>query len=217
MVYRSNISLIIELSESEGGVFTAAQAVRFGITRNALSNAVSSGRLERVVHGAYRMAGVPASRTDELVAVWKLTDPSAFSYERLARWDGVTAGGTTASNVLGIGDFFLSPYRLYTARRFNSRLSVARFSIRAVDEDDVAIVSGVPVTKPERTVVDLTIDREDPSLVEDALADALRGGEWGFDVSRFEMLLKENVARVGQREADRLLSIAAAPLERTPV
>jgi hypothetical protein len=167
-------------------VFTAAQAVRFGITRNALSNAVSSGRLERIARGAYRMSGVPASQSDELLAVWKLTDPAAYSHERVSVWDGIAVGGSTASRLLGMGDFFLSPYRIYTRRRFNSRLRMALFTVRA-------------------------IDAEDPSLVEGALADALRSGSRPFDVGRLERLVGDNSRRMAPQVAARLLSLANSP------
>lgn len=95
MNYKNNIAAIDELSASEG-VFTTAQALRLGITRNALAHACKVSRLERVAHGAYRLAGAPSSSTDELAAIWKLTSPSAFSWERQAEWDGVAVGGATA-------------------------------------------------------------------------------------------------------------------------
>ncbi|MFR4804907.1 MAG: type IV toxin-antitoxin system AbiEi family antitoxin domain-containing protein [Eggerthellaceae bacterium] len=74
-------SAIEELSASEG-VFTTAQAERLGIPRNAIANACEAGRLVRVAHGAYRMAGVPASQLDDLAALWKLTDPAKMTHER---------------------------------------------------------------------------------------------------------------------------------------
>ena len=60
-------SAIEELSASEG-VFTTAQAERLGIPRNAIAKACEAGRLVRVAHGAYRMAGVPASVTSAHVS-----------------------------------------------------------------------------------------------------------------------------------------------------
>ena len=112
MKYANNIAAIDELSASEG-VFTTAQAQRLGISRNALSHACKVGRLERVAHGAYRLSGAPSSETDELAAIWKLTASTAFSWERQAKWDGVAVDGSTAAWLLGIGDFHLSPYRIY--------------------------------------------------------------------------------------------------------
>lgn len=88
------IHTLNELSASEG-IFTTAQAARLGVPRNVLAKACAAGRLVRIVHGAYRMAGVPPSETDELVALWKMTDPSKFTHERarVDGWDGVAVGG----------------------------------------------------------------------------------------------------------------------------
>ena len=97
MIYSNHIAALNELSASEG-VFTTAQAARLGITRNALSQAVTSGRAERIAHGAYRLAGSQGDFTDELAAVWKLTNPAAFTHERIevGAWDGIAIGGSTA-------------------------------------------------------------------------------------------------------------------------
>lgn len=51
-----HLGAIALLSESEG-VFTTAQAERMGVPRDALHDAVESGRLERIMRGAYRMIG----------------------------------------------------------------------------------------------------------------------------------------------------------------
>ena len=44
--------------------------------------------------------------------------------------------------------------------------------MRNVDEGDVAWMGGLPVTRAERTLADLCLDCEDPSLVEGAFRDA---------------------------------------------
>jgi hypothetical protein len=177
MANNNYISVINELSATEG-VFTTAQATRLGITRKALSQAVSSGRAERIIHGAYRLAGTPESFIDELSAVWKLTSPSSFTYERMKEidWDGIAIGGATAACLLGIGDFYLSPYRIYAPKRINSRIESASFAKRQITFGEVFWVEGLPVTCAERTLVDLCLDYEDPSLIEDAFDDAIGKG-----------------------------------------
>ena len=124
----SYIPVLEDLAQSEGGVFTTAQAGRMDVPRSALSHAEKVGRIVRIAHGAYRFAGAPASQFDELVALWKLTAPSQFTRERVAAWDGVVVGGHSAAFIHNIGDFFLEPYRLYTRQRFNSRAAAAEFS-----------------------------------------------------------------------------------------
>ena len=164
MSWRSEIR---DLAASEG-VFTSAQARRLGIPADALSYGVRAGYLERIVIGAYRLVGAGEQVTDELAALWKLTNPTRFYHERMAQWDGVAVGGTSAAAIHGIGDFFLAPYRIYTPTRFNSRRKDVRFTVRTIDRSDVQFIAGCAVTTPERTIEDLIRDREDPSLVEKA-------------------------------------------------
>ncbi len=154
-----------------------------GIPRDALHDAVASGRIERIMHGAYRMLGSGSSFADELTAIWKLTAPARFTHERLrvADWDGITVGGSTASALLEIGDLHVSPYRLYAPWRVNTRNTAVRFARRAVPRSDVTFAQGLPVTSPERTVFDLVVDDEDLSLVADVLRDAWQADrDFGF-------------------------------------
>ena len=189
MTKTNHTRVIAELSASEG-VFTTAQADRMGITRDALHDAVESGRIERIIRGAYRFVGAQASETDELAALWQLTNPSRFTWERMkpGAWDGIVIGGSTAASLQRMGDFFASPYRIYTPKRINSRNKAARFSTRKIDAQDVTWVLGIPLTRPERTLVDLCLDSEDPSLIADAYRDAERAG---FDFERLSKLVKE--------------------------
>ena len=198
MIRNDYISVMNELSASEG-VFTSGQAARLGITAKALSQAAASGRAERIAHGAYRLAGTPATEHDRAVAIWKLTAPAKFTHERMAAWDGIVIGGTSAASILGIGDFWLSPYRIYARKRINSRIVEASFAVRAVDEEDIAWVGGLPVTKAERTLVDLCLDFEDPSLIGDALRGAVRKG---LDFDRLALLISQ---KSGKGAAARLL------------
>lgn len=197
MTYLNHIAALNELSASEG-VFTTAQAARLGITRNALSQAVTSGRAERIVHGAYRLAGSQGDFTDELAAIWKLTNPAAFTHERMqvGAWDGIAIGGSTAASLQNLGDFYLSPYRIYTPRRINSRMKSASFAIRRVDPDDVSWIKGLPVTRPERTLVDLCLDNEEWSLVEDSF-----NSEGNLDYDRLVKIIADQPERKSVQES----------------
>ena len=198
-----HISTIAELSESEG-VFTTAQAARMGIPRDALHDAAAAGRIERIAHGAYRLVGSGSEQTDELAAMWKLTAPDRFTHERMQAeaWDGVAVGGATAASLLGIGGFYLSPYRIYAPRRINSRNKAASFAVRKVARDEVSFASGLPVTTPERTIFDLVADDEDLSLVADALRSACAGSR-PFDFNKLEALID---GKYGKNKANRILT-----------
>lgn len=202
MKRKSYLPVIAELAESEG-VFTTSQAKRMGIPRDALHDAVESGRLERVVRGAYRMVGSGSAPTDELVAIWKLTSPAQFTHERFsaANWDGIAVGGSTASAILEIGDLWLAPYRLYAPRRINTRNDSARFAVRTISYDEVAFRQGVPVTRAERTVLDLVLDCEELSLVADVLRDAVHVDR-DFEIGKLAYYLR---AAYPRSRADRIL------------
>ena len=64
---------------------------------------------------------------------------------------------------------------------------------------------GLPVTKPERTLVDLCLDFEDPSLIIDAYNDALGRG---LDIQRLKALVEENSKTAKRRELMAPLLIA---------
>ena len=173
MKYFSNITAIRELSEREGVFTTAQQAARMDISRDALAHSCRAGRLERICHGAYRMLGTQCRDTDELNAFWKLTNPSLCAWERKRQWDGIAVSGTTAANLQQMGDFYLSPYRMTAPTRINTRNESLSFVKREIAEQDIVWLDGLPVTKPERTLVDLCLDCEDPSLIIKALLDQI--------------------------------------------
>ena len=70
----------------------------------------------------------------------------------------MAVGGSTAAWLLGIGDFHLSPYRIYAPERINSKIESARFGVRNVDEGEMAWMGGLPVTRAERALADLCLD-----------------------------------------------------------
>lgn len=178
---------IDSLSASEG-VFTTAQAERFGISRDILAKSCVAGKLERVAHGAYRSSAVTSSQTDELAAAWKLTAPKKLLHERMSRssWDGIAVGGTAAAALNEIGDFYLTPIRMYSSQRFQTKNPIVRISTRHIDWEDVDFEYGFPVTRMERTVIDLVLDDEDLSLIRDAFYDAQ---DKGLDLARLRSIV----------------------------
>ena len=166
-----------------------------------LSSARRPARLS-TLRQAGRRCGCRAStqsrETDALAAIWKLTDPARFTWERQAEWAGVAVGGSAAASLQGIGDFFASPYRVYAPRRINSRLEAAAFAARAINAEDVSWEQGLPLTRPERTLIDLCLDSKDPSLIADAYRDAR---DIGLDYERLGMLVRETSATPKREKA----------------
>lgn len=171
------IPIIAELSASER-VFTTAQAERLGLTRRVLSDACRDGHLTRLFKGAYRASYTPSQHDDDLACLWKLTDPTAFSWERAGAdsWDGITVGGATAAALLELGDYELLPYQLYAPKRIRSRTPDVTFVVRKIEREDVEFTRGYPVTTPERTIADLIRDCDDPSIIASAFRSAITRG-----------------------------------------
>lgn len=186
-----HIKKIEELASSEGGVFTSGQAGRQGIPLYALSYAHRAGRIERVAHGAYRLSSSISDGLDTLRAAYKLTAPRVFTYERMGSgFDGVAARGASAAYVLEVGDIRPRPWDLAVRQRFNSRMKDVRFRVEYLERQDVTWESGLPVTRPERTIADLLRDDWDVSLVCDVFIDAVKKyGATSFDMRYLQELL----------------------------
>lgn len=93
--------------------------------------------------------------------------------------------------------------------RINSRIEAITFATRPVDPRDITIIEGLPVTRPERTLVDLCLDFEGPSLIEDAFLDAVAKG---IDANRIGAIIESLPGKKRNRDAlaplDSLLSPA---------
>ena len=87
---REGRSELADLAVERSGLITSAQARGRGVTNAQLSRMVASGRLERLRHGVYALAGVPHDDLRELRAAWLSLDPSSTASDRLA------AGGPPA-------------------------------------------------------------------------------------------------------------------------
>jgi len=87
---------------------------------------------------------------------------------------------------LGIGDFRLSPYRIYSPKCISSRIKEASFATRSIDPCNVIVAEGPPITRPERTFIDPSLDSEGSSFIENAFYDVKAKG---INVGRIETTL----------------------------
>ena len=201
MKSRDAMRLLEELSTSQWGMVTTAQAAAHGVPRLDLSRLCQSGHLERLAHGVYRDAGAPSEEFESLRAVWLAADPSHTAEQRLRDLSGgVVVMGASAASLHGAGDLpadrheFSAPVRRQTQRR---EVSYRR---RQLEPTDVTIAHGLPVTTIERTIADLVEDRTDLSLVGDVLRAAARSRR--LDTDRLAELLAPLSARNHLRKDD---------------
>lgn len=164
------------LAARRWGLFTTAQAAAVGVTRNQLVRLASSGVIERVLQGVYRMAGAPKQAHEPIYATW-LALGGATAPRTDSGVAALVAGGETAAVIHDIGDFLPSRLDFLVPARKATRLPDVRLRIRDLTADDVVPVTGLPTLTPERTIIDLVEIGTDISLVSGALRDAVRLGK----------------------------------------
>ena len=201
MKSRVALQQLAEVTESQWGMVTTAQASAQGIDHMTLKRLNDDGHLIRLIHGVYRSAGAPSAEHEELRAAWLAAEPRRLALERLHdNRPGIVVSGESAARLHGIGDLratrseFTSP-----TRRQSQRLDV-RYRTRNLPREDVTVREGLPTTTRERTIADLIEDRQDLSTVADALRDATR--QSALDTARLTELLAPLARRNGCAAGD---------------
>lgn len=161
------------IAERRWGLVTTAQAEDAGVSRKQLSRMASTGAIERVAQGVYRMAGAPPLDHESIYATW-LALGGATAPRTDAGVASIVAAGITAAVVHGIGDFYLDGFDFAVPSRKGTRLPGVRLRVRRLSREEVIPVDGLPTLTVERTVADLVEIGTDLSLVAGALRDAVR-------------------------------------------
>jgi predicted transcriptional regulator of viral defense system len=193
--------VLAEVTESQWGMVTSAQASARGVSHMNLTRLTESGDLIRLSHGVYRDAGAPGGQHEELRAAWLATDPAKLAYERLSEDPkSAVVSGESAARLHGIGDLRAMRSEFTTPARKQTQRADVRYRTRVLPEQDVTVREGLPTTTRERTIADLVEDRNDLSIVGNALRDAARQSQ--LDVDRLTELLSPLAERNGHRKGD---------------
>jgi predicted transcriptional regulator of viral defense system len=161
---------LYRLAESQAGYFTAGQALAAGMDRSTLGyHARPGGRYERVRRGLFRLRYFPSSQHEHIIAAWLSLrgTPAVVSHESaLELYD--------LSDVIP-GVVHISMPR---AKRGQRPRSAVRFHTleRPPGPSEVRFIMGMPVTSPERTIVDSLQAGTQPEQIELALHQALDRG-----------------------------------------
>lgn len=173
VVADSTLVALGSIAERRWGLFTTAQAEAAGIARKQLSRMASTGAIDRLAHGVYRMAGSPTQQHESVYATW-LALGGATTPRSANGVAAIVASSTTAALVHDIGDFFPDGYDFMVPSRKGTRLPGVRLRVRTLSREEVIPVAGLPTLTVERTIADLVETGTDTSLVADALRDAVR-------------------------------------------
>lgn len=188
-------------AESQAGYFTTQQAVAVGMDRSTLTrHARPGGRYARVRRGLYRLRHFPTSSHEHVVAGWLgVGDPQAvISHESaLELYD--------LSDVVP-GAVHISLPR--TRRGQRARPGVRFHTVaRSPVQSDVRSLHGIPVTTPERSIVDALTAGTQPEQVELAIRQAIERGL--TTPRRLQRAAADRSERV-RKLIDRLVQDAAA-------
>ncbi|GAA1759796.1 type IV toxin-antitoxin system AbiEi family antitoxin domain-containing protein [Agromyces humatus] len=201
MKSRDALRALAEVSASQWGMVTSAQASARGVSHMNITRLAESGDLVRLSHGVYRDAGAPGGQYEDLRAAWLATDPAKLAYERLSEHPGsAVVSGESAARLHGIGDLRAMKSEFTTPTRKQTQRADIRYRTRALPEQDVTVREGLPTTTRERTIADLVEDRNDLSIVGNALRDA--AWQSRLDVDRLTELLCPLADRNGHRRGD---------------
>jgi predicted transcriptional regulator of viral defense system len=179
------------LAAGQAGYFTAVQARELGYSARSLVHHVSAGHVERVSRGFYRLAGVPASSHEDVVAAWL----------RFASRGGVVSHDTA------LALYELAPSRsheihltLPRERRPRAPQATTALSLHTTTvplrRDEVTSRFGVQVTSAARTIADVADIGTDPSVVLEATSRAFATGL--VSANELRTAVKRRSARVRQ-------------------
>jgi predicted transcriptional regulator of viral defense system len=168
---------LLEAASEQGGYVTRAQATRLGLTDHDLERLLGSGDLERVRRGVYRMRHAQSLHEDA-IAAWLALERDRLPWERRSEPTAVLSHETAAAL-----------YRLGTIIPTKPTLTLPVDAGRYTSLDDIVVhraplrpedwrwhESGalrLPVTTPARTIVDLLLDKQEPSYLERAVGEAI--------------------------------------------
>ncbi|HEY2937539.1 MAG TPA: type IV toxin-antitoxin system AbiEi family antitoxin domain-containing protein [Gaiellaceae bacterium] len=157
------------IAESQAGYFTAEQALGAGMDRSTLSHhARPGGRYERVRRGLYRLRHFPSGRHDHVVAAWLALPSSAVvSHE-------------SALELYELSDVIPNAVHITLPRRNRGQRPRSGVRIHTLEHppgpNEIRRVVGVPVTSPERTIVDSLEAGTQLEQIELAVRQALQRG-----------------------------------------
>ena len=194
------LTRLASVAEDQWGLITRRQAEHAGVSRATLQRLATTGVLDRVAQGVYRLAGAPPPDHLDLRAAWLQLAPEVPAWERTFE-QGVVSHRSAAA-LYGLGHLPADLHEFTLPVRRQSRRTDVRLHQRPVSPSDWIVLHGMPVTRPSRIAADLLDDKEDPGAVAQVIADAIRSI---YDYpGTFADALGPHAARFGLRRGDGL-------------
>jgi len=196
----STLHRLAKIAEDQWGLVTRRQAERADVSQATLQRLATTGVLDRVAQGVYRLAGAPPPDHLELRAAWLQLAPEVPAWERTPE-QGIVSYRSSAA-LYDLGHLPADRHEFTLPVRRQSRRKDVRLHHRSVSPSEWIVLHGMPVTRPSRVAADLLADKEDPEAVAQVIADAIRSI---YDYpGTFADALAPHAARFGLRRGDGL-------------
>jgi predicted transcriptional regulator of viral defense system len=165
---------LYQLAESQGGYFTAKQAVGLGYTSNKRIYHVRAGNWIREHRGIYRLALFPEPERPDLILWW------LWSRDRSDRPTGVYSH-QTALSLHDLTDANPAKLDLTVPTNFRRGVpipKVLRLHRGDLQSEDLETLLGVPVTTAIRSIVDVWKEESLPKpVLREAFREAMKQGK----------------------------------------
>jgi predicted transcriptional regulator of viral defense system len=161
---------LYRITESQAGYFTTQQAIAAGMDRSTLRHhARPGGRYERVRRGLYRLRHFPTSPHEHVVAAWlPLRDT------------GAVVSHESALELYELSDVIPSATDLSLPRSKRGQRPRPGVRLHTLEhpprETETRRLVGVPVTTPERTILDALQGGTQLEQIELAITQAMERG-----------------------------------------
>jgi hypothetical protein len=166
----------MEVTEAQQGYVTRAQAHEEGVDDSALQRGVTSGAVERLDHGVYRISGAGYDPHQGLRVAWLRLTPDLSPRERTVR-PRLWVSHRSAAALFDLGVAIADVPEFISDRRLQSRSDV-KIWVRTggLDRDSWTVQDGFAVTTPAKTIADLADDHMDGGHLGRIASDAMAKG-----------------------------------------
>ncbi|MDQ7880324.1 type IV toxin-antitoxin system AbiEi family antitoxin domain-containing protein [Microbacterium sp. QXD-8] len=173
------------LGSTQRGLVTTAQAREAGLSGVDLTRLAASGKALRVRHGVYALPSAGVDRLQDLRAAWLAASANG----------DVVVSGASAAAVHGLGDLVPAAHDFTAPVRRQSTLPDVRFHRAKLNDNDVTVVDGLPVTTVVRTATDLAASSLDSGHLAGFLSAAVEDRD--VDVEELAQALSPHAAHYG--------------------
>jgi predicted transcriptional regulator of viral defense system len=167
---RGNVNAVYEIASSQGGYFTAQQAVKAGYSKRLQHYHRTHGNWLRVGHGIFRLKNFPPGQWEDLIrwSLWSRNQKGEIQ---------ATVSHESAALVYELADYLPMKVHLTVPRSFRKPILKGCVLHHAtVEPKDSEVHSGYRVTTPFRTLCDLKEAEGEHERLRQAVNDAVRRG-----------------------------------------